>query len=1049
MNKSLLDIDYFIENEFADNGKDYVAHLSLLIQEYFQISEQHRSADFLFSKENEQKYKRFIAFCFIRVLGSPNSEKINNYKHQILKQILEALPDVCSMLEINEKTETYKKELVLREYIKTRNSDLAALLSFKGDIENIKTFQQTFRRAITAKKNSIVEFFLSDLVGKPKLDEIFNGINDFVDEEEDTRYNKYQQFKVIIEAYVAALADNGSRYAREILIPTFTAIEQVLDKEMQTSPYSLKSYLILSPTEKKYPLQKGSRNTFNISITNNGPGFARNVKLEITKYDSNSVEIAESEQYLGTLKIESSIVEFNYKSKVDSKEVAIEIKVSIEHSRNSKAYITRTLTFQAQTQNIDWDVIRYNEPYNLEPVETDHDLIGRESILQRLRNMINKPLGSAYIYGQRRVGKTSIVKTLQNSISDRKVQILYIEAGDWNDANSAFNSMESLAFKICKKISKFDNKFSHLPIPTFNGSFSKITEYLDDVIEIDKDYKLLIILDEFDRISSDLYERGEIGKSFVLSLRSISNRPQVGITLVGGEKLEYILSQWQEFNKFSPIRVDYFSKERDWEDFRKLIKNPVENFLEITDSAITTIFDETSGNPYFTKKICMEIYSQMVENRDVHVTRREAVRAIRNTRSSANIGATDFSHFWEDGIKGKVAKEEETSLKRRKVLILIAQVLAGGNIATKQRIIDFGTEFGIKSLDIEKYLLEFEQRRIIYFENEQLIFVVNFFKEWLISGGKEKIIATFEEEERVFINQQIEESNKVKSDEIAELISNWNVYKGKVITIHDIRNWLDQFDDVFDQRMVFKLLKNFKLYSESEIRTKLSSIFNHARKQLSASGNIRVIDNSRSKKRDEFLLSNLDRSPAKGASYFTKLFADENAIYSENVCYPEQIEKRITEKASIRSLILIDDFIGSGDTIIKNFQNYFSDSLIELIKSRNINIVIGVIAGYLPSKEKIESKLSSFDLTLSIQIADILSEDDKCFSLRSAIFETPIETKRAQELCRYLGEKLEPKTPLGYSDSQALIAFPMNCPNNTLPIFWKKTSGWHPLFERN
>jgi hypothetical protein len=38
--------------------------------------------------------------------------------------------------------------------------------------------------------------------------------------------------------------------------------------------------------------------------------------------------------------------------------------------------------------------------------------------------------------------------------------------------------------------------------------------------------------------------------------------------------------------------------------------------------------------------------------------------------------------------------------------------------------------------------------------------------------------------------------------------------------------------------------------------------------------------------------------------------------------------------------------------------------------------------------------------------------------------------------------------PLGTGGQQALVVFEHNCPNNTLPLLWKKTDAWTPVFER-
>lgn len=61
---------------------------------------------------------------------------------------------------------------------------------------------------------------------------------------------------------------------------------------------------------------------------------------------------------------------------------------------------------------------------------------------------------------------------------------------------------------------------------------------------------------------------------------------------------------------------------------------------------------------------------------------------------------------------------------------------------------------------------------------------------------------------------------------------------------------------------------------------------------------------------------------------------------------------------------------------------------------------------------------------------------------------------KARKIAETIGASLEKRHPLGWEDSEALVVFPDNTPNNTLPILWKagaKVDGkeWHPLFPRH
>ena len=1047
MNNYLKQIDSLIDEPYNNRKSEYLEKLADLIQDFEQIQLKNSYNEFLFDKENEIATQKFIAYCLIRIISNQN-EKFIKSKHLVFKLIQETLPDICGSIGVTDKIETYEKEKLIREFVKEREQDFTQQLDFNGAISDLKQFQTSFRRFVNNKRNSLLLMFTESLLNRTNLDRVFTRIVDYLEATEDTKYPNFLSAKEAINQFIDDATDIETRYSSEYIAKPFKKILSTISRDMESSPYYLPCELAVFQTEKKYPLFSGIKNTVSIGIINKGKGYAHNVMLSIKNYDKDKVTFLSTEQLIGNLKLESSIVEFEYQMIQSANSLSVSLELSWNMSDGTFHKREEVFELQPQAVDVDWDLMSSKEPYNLEPVVTDAELIGRESILQKLKNALTLPIGSSYIFGQRRVGKTSIVKTLEDSNKNSDLLIYYVDAGEWNGAQNAFDSMDNLGEKICKRIQRFNPKFRNIPIPHFGGSFNKISDFLDEVLEIDKSFQMLLILDEFDRISRSLFERGEVAKSFVLTIRSISNRRQIGFILVGGETLEYILSQWQEFNKFSPVRVDYFSKERDWEDFRKLIKNPVEGFLEFSDSAINAIYEETAGNPYFTKKICMELYANMVSNRDIHVTVKEVKNAISLARNSSNIGATDFSHFWEDGIKGKANKEEETSINRRKILIAATHLMKAGKTLTKDHISDIGIELGLKGSEVERFLVEFEQRRILYTVKGEYFFVVNFFKEWLVSGGVEKIMATFEEEERVSLNRQIEERTRIKTEEILELLSKPKIYKGQEITVEQVRNWLEQFDDIFEQRLIFKLLQNFKLYSDHDLRLSVESLFGFVNKGFVKRGLVRNLE-SKKRKREDILVSYLDKSPAKGAPYITKLFADENNIYTESVCTPEAIAKKIMESTSVKCLVILDDFIGSGNTIISNVKSYFNEELCNLIRERKVFVIVGAITGFAKSKELIEEKLGVLDIELQVVIVDLLNDNDKCFSSEANIFANPAEIKRAKDICFHKGEDLDRRFPLGYSDCQSLVAFPMNCPNNTLPIFWKKATDWKPLFERN
>jgi hypothetical protein len=142
--------------------------------------------------------------------------------------------------------------------------------------------------------------------------------------------------------------------------------------------------------------------------------------------------------------------------------------------------------------------------------------------------------------------------------------------------------------------------------------------YADDVLHVVPDRGIVLILDEFDELPLNLYKRGPVGDAFFLTLRSISSRQRISFILIGGEKMTHILDcQGDQLNKWGVISVDYFSRERDWSDYRELITRPASNVLDFDDDAIEALHELTAGNPYYTKLICRYVYRQSVDQRSL------------------------------------------------------------------------------------------------------------------------------------------------------------------------------------------------------------------------------------------------------------------------------------------------------------------------------------------------------------------------------------------------------------------------------------------------
>ncbi len=166
----------------------------------------------------------------------------------------------------------------------------------------------------------------------------------------------------------------------------------------------------------------------------------------------------------------------------------------------------------------------------------------------------------------------------------------------------------------------------------------------------------------------------------------------------------------------------------------------------------------------------------------------------------------------------------------------------------------------------------------------------------------------------------------------------------------------------------------------------------------------------------------------------------------ENVFPNESIDK--VDLSGIKAVIFFDDIIGSGSQAIRFAKK----------KLKSVEIDKYYLA--LLAFDKGLKKLKDTHLFKEIIVAKELTEEYKAFSPESEVFSNEEERERLKLMCIKYGEKLYPEGkhgegPLGYDDSQALIIFDHNVPNNTLPIIWaspnnEKAKGvvWNPLWER-
>ncbi len=145
-------------------------------------------------------------------------------------------------------------------------------------------------------------------------------------------------------------------------------------------------------------------------------------------------------------------------------------------------------------------------------------------------------------------------------------------------------------------------------------------------------------------------------------------------------------------------------------------------------------------------------------------------------------------------------------------------------------------------------------------------------------------------------------------------------------------------------------------------------------------------------------------------------------------------------------LLLIDDFVGSGNTIDKYFTK---DVLPHSGNFMSINFI--GIAGMNSGVKKITPHFSSIHIPNSNIYKKAFSSEASYFGYRKQEKHREFAYKYGILLTGATNKKkskLKFKNALGYNNSQALVSFSYGSPNNTLPIIWANKNDWFPLLPR-
>ena len=748
-----LTFDRLVESEPDDREVAFSDFARAILDNFDHGSDQDPTT-LLFSNELPFHIQRFATGWLLRVL-SHSVEPLNFRDTQrrtasLFDRVLQN--DVYPNLRIDHGTQTFEKLQALAESARGFFYSATALLSVDPDLEHLSDYRQRFQQLLNDKHNqSLIGPLLPyPLAGRERVASLFRAIDSYVnDVNADLMVRRDEAFSVC-DHFLQEALNYGITDAEDLLGGLARNLKSAVGSHFDSLEARETPALTFTQIAKKYPLEQlAAAIVYRVRIRNEGIGPARDLRLEEVASDE-SIALSTGPTSLGLIQ-PGSYMDLEIIGKVVKPCAQAKLIVHFSWARpGSRSEVMLDFIVDAQRTDVDWERVELTEPYSLEAITTEEELIGRRAELRGLLQRANQQtVGSAYIYGQKRVGKTSLANAVAESLeSDEEARWIVMSKGSGDYvSDSATSTIRALGELLVSEIRARLSGIDEIPKPDFSSGLAPLSPFIDAVLRHHQ-VRILFILDEFDELPIELFQRTNVSASLFQPLRQISNKPGCGFILVGGESMQQIVNgQGDRLNRFRATRVDYFDKSNDWNDFSDLVRLPVQDWLTISDEALNLLFSFSAGNPYFAKLLAGQLADNMAALR--HCDASEADMSVAIENAQATIGANSFAHFWTDGIVHEPENAEHIRLVRRVVLIAVGQSLRRHAVSSYDTISAelthaVGTNIGPASF--QTAFQDFIRRDILQQDqHKEVTAKIPLFQSWLTSRGVGELLADFRE----------------------------------------------------------------------------------------------------------------------------------------------------------------------------------------------------------------------------------------------------------------------------------------------------------------
>jgi len=696
-------------------------------------------------------------------------------------------------------------------------------------------------------------------------------------------------------------------------------------------------------------------------------------------------------------------------------------------------------------------------PYTLNPIKRPDRLYGRSSALQKLQ-LAAMAGTSTFVWGQKRIGKTSLLQVLAANLSAREdTSCTLLRMGELASLHEG-----QLAHRIAQRlVEKSQAQIEVPPAAEFGAGINLLVPFVERLSAKMPKHKFILIIDEFDDLDSAFYT-GERGRQFMKGLRSAS---EVGLTFffVGSERMDAIYGRHQaDLNKWTNVRLDRIDNRS---DCHALITKPVEGEIEFDVAAVEFISEYSSGNPFYIHNFCFQLFERCVQEHRTFIDANDTF-AVRQ-QLLRSLGPTNFAHLWEDNpvldLDEKRKESAENCIALSCISALGGRFEAFEELLEAQEALPMAVEDRATATELRRACARLLKRDVLVQrkEGDGQAISLQLFREWLGENARSKLLphwCSYKESERKAqtdepaspISFDVPDNAFPISEDDMLAVAQRLIYCGKQKDVAEIKSWLRQFDDDSRIETAFLLLQRVaeRGFINEGMRglgmNKIEEMI-HAKRRSVGSGSWNIVKN----RRDNLAIGYVDAEHKSGATMAREA---KNMLRAGKCASATDLDGWMRSHADADALVtILDDFSGTGNTLVKGMQKFRSKISADLWEQyvKEGRLALFVMFAFPEALEAIRKEFPG----IQVLAATVLSDELRACDDEAGIFESEGERNFARDVLQQIGRELSPSFPLGHGDMGVLVVFHNTTPNNTLPIFWSGGSvqerPWRPLFPRS